>query len=108
LSLFWIVAICSSRNAIFNFNCWISLWSALTYYYTSLLYNHWELMKSVGSHGNLSGTVPVRGGVCTQPSLGSHDSDLKLILRTLTWVNKLGLNGFSPWADHMRLQRSVG
>jgi hypothetical protein len=35
-------------------------------------------MKSVGSHGNLSGTVPVRGGVYTQPSLGSHDAYLKL------------------------------
>jgi hypothetical protein len=38
-------------------------------------------MKSVGSHGSLSGTVPVRGGVYTQPSLVSHDPDLKLILQ---------------------------
>jgi hypothetical protein len=53
-------------------------------------------MKSVGSHGSLSGIVPVRRGVYTQPSLGSHDPYLKLILLKLTWVNELGLYGFSP------------
>jgi hypothetical protein len=52
--------------------------------------------ESVGSHGSLLGTVPVRGGVDTQPSLGSCDPYLRLILQNLTWVNELELKGFSP------------